>query len=165
MVWVCKHFRDKKLSLKLKQSIAEDFRSRALSRASVKCPYGAFNTGSAQGSGLSSENSELSLSRAWAEPSVWTRFSSDFQCRLGISDLSYRMFTLTARLRLGSESEPSPEPSQCEIPQYASTTKGKKAHLLSSAWIDVCRWPICIFCNVVCMYNTQSSHVVQGNSI
>ncbi len=28
------------------------------------------------------------------------------------------MFTLVAWLRLGSESELSPEPSQCEIPQY-----------------------------------------------
>ncbi len=45
-----------------------------------------------------------------------SEFSSDCQCRLGISDPSCRMFTLMAQLELGLESEASSEPSQCEIP-------------------------------------------------
>ena len=57
---------------------------------------------------LSSENSEPILSWSWAEPSVSTRFSSEFQWRLGISDPSCKMFILMARLGLGFESEPSP---------------------------------------------------------
>ncbi len=68
------------------------------------------------GSGLSSEVPELRLSQAWAEPSVWTRFSSEFQCRLGISDPSCRICTLVAQLMLGLESEPRSELSHCEIP-------------------------------------------------
>ncbi len=59
-------------------------------------------------SGLSSGN---------PESSVWPRFSLDIQRKLEISDLSCRMFTLVARLRLGLESEPNPELSQCELPQ------------------------------------------------
>ena len=72
------------------------------------------------------------LRKSWAEPPVWTRFSSGSiwshelspwaraelvsVTRLGISDLSCRMFTLGTRLGLGLESELSPEPSQCESP-------------------------------------------------
>ena len=69
---------------------------------------GAFHTGSAQGS------DQKILSWAWAKPSVWTGFSSDFQCRHGISDLSWRKFTLVAQLGPALESEPSSEPSQCQ---------------------------------------------------
>ncbi len=68
------------------------------------------------GSGLGSEVSEPSRSWACPEPPVWTRFSSDFQCRIGISDPSSRVFTLVAQLGLSSESEPSLELSQCEMP-------------------------------------------------
>ena len=49
---------------------------------------------------LSSKNPELTLSRVWVGSSAWTRFSSDFQCRLGISDLSCRMFRVTQNLTL-----------------------------------------------------------------
>ncbi len=52
--------------------------------------------------------------------SVWTRFSSDFQCRLGISDPSCRMFTLMAQLRLSLESKPSLELSKSEMAQTVS---------------------------------------------
>ncbi len=57
----------------------------------------AFHTDSAQGS------AQKILSRA-CEPSVWTRFSLDFQRRLGISDRSCMMFTPVVRLGLGLES-------------------------------------------------------------
>ncbi len=74
------------------------------------------------GSGLGSEISEPSLSWAWPEPLVWTKFGSDFECRLGISDPSCMVFTLVAQLGLGSGSEPSPELSQCEMPHYVFWT-------------------------------------------
>ena len=62
------------------------------------------------------------LRKSWAEPepSLGWAFSVNKvqQCRLGISDPSCRMFTLVARLGLGLEYKRSPEPSQCEKPQY-----------------------------------------------
>ncbi len=75
--------------------------------SSPKDYNGALHTGSAQGS------AQKILSWAWAEPSEWTRFSSDFQCRLGISDLSCRMFTLW--LGSGSAWNPSRAPSRASV--------------------------------------------------
>ncbi len=69
---------------------------------------------------LSSENRELSLSRAWALPSLWTGFRLNFRCRLWISYPSCRMFTQVAFLRLGLDSKQSSEPSQCQIPPYSN---------------------------------------------
>ena len=85
---------------------------------------GAIHTGSAQGSAQK-------LSRA--EPSVWTRFSSDFQCKSGISGLSCRMFTLV-------ESKPSSKPSQCEIPHYI---KSKHNELVWQRGMVITSWQTC----------------------
>ncbi len=85
------------------------------------------------GSGLGSEIPEPSLSWAEPEPLVWTKFGSDFECRLRISDPSYRVFTLVAQLGLSSESKPSPELSQCEMPHDDTGTMGRPL-LLEKYW-------------------------------
>ncbi len=63
-----------------------------------------FHTGSAQGS------AQKILSSSWAEPSVWTRFSSDFQCRLGIFELQDVHTSDSTRAQLRIRAEPRVEP-------------------------------------------------------
>ncbi len=67
---------------------------------------GAFHTGSAQGSARS----------------VWTRSSSDFQCKSEISEPFCRMFTLVALLGLGSRA-----------PSWVSVKYPKKGTICSNS--------------------------------
>ncbi len=83
------------------------------------------------------------------------RFSSDFQCRLEIPELSCKMFTPVARHRFGLESRPSPRLSQllkgavvvtlcqneaevkCQMDIYSHislTEQAGKISLISPAW-------------------------------
>ncbi len=69
----------------------------------------AFHTGSALGL------AEKFLSWAWPESPVWTKFGSDLECRLGISDPSCRMFSLVPQLGVGPSRAPSRASMKCPM--------------------------------------------------